>query len=341
MRRTYLPKWMSALGTQQTQRNTTDIDGPFDWVPIWLPGMSLTGETSQLIIISTSHQSDRHQNRSFSATEDYFCLQETQTVDQNCVALDEDRFDANVKQRSGICHDWKQQSVLKRSIVWWTVGFRTSVCETVSYQSAKKCQHLAGMQLFRLCSSCPRGLQGPLWLCLWHDPISWFHPSGLLRAHGWQAWRWLVEGQLHCFWSNELSLWPLLRNQKSNWTFNNTHKCQDIMGEVETCYRILGKDRFFRNEHSKWICDSYESIRTHVVILANTLPPNQNTTRSHTGRVSNLFPSTLQGNVTTSPRLSSLSQSSLNFQNDTPKKAPTQNGRLLNGCWVLLSTSST
>lgn len=30
--------------------------------------------------------------QNFTVTEDYFCLQETQTVDQNCVALDEDRL---------------------------------------------------------------------------------------------------------------------------------------------------------------------------------------------------------------------------------------------------------
>ena len=31
---------------------------------------------------------------------DYFCLQETQTIDQNCVALDEDRNEAEVRKKT-------------------------------------------------------------------------------------------------------------------------------------------------------------------------------------------------------------------------------------------------
>ena len=36
-------------------------------------------------------------------SKDYFCLQETQTIDQNCVALDEDRNEAEVRKKDYPC----------------------------------------------------------------------------------------------------------------------------------------------------------------------------------------------------------------------------------------------
>ena len=41
-------------------------------------------------------------------SKDYFCLQETQTIDQNCVALDEDRNEAEVRKKT--IHVWSLDS---------------------------------------------------------------------------------------------------------------------------------------------------------------------------------------------------------------------------------------